>query len=271
MTLAAFLVSIFFVNCATSSRLEGLKPGSPEYLYEASMVNIDDGLYPEAVQGFSKLKNNFPYSAFARLADLRIGDTLLAQRKYQEAISSFNRFIRYSPKHEAIPEALYKIAEADYERRPSDFVLLPPAAEKDQKRVNAALRAYRRLTARYPNSEFSRKAAQRIIECSSRLADHEFYVANFYFKKGKFKAALARSLYLLEEFPASSVEDQALAISTESYLTMGELLKAEKQLAILSKKYPKYPSRNALEKRLESLKAIETQQKQPGNPKSKEQ
>ena len=47
-------------------------------------------------------------------------------------------------------------------------------------------------------------------KCALYLAENELYVANFYFKMGKYNAALARYRYLIENFPDMGQYNKAL-------------------------------------------------------------
>ena len=224
--------------CAPNPRLVNLDPKSVEYKYEAALIALEDGLFPEAIKGFSEVKSKHPYTAFARLADLRISDVYFEQGKYDDSIGSYRRFLKYNPGHPEVPYALYQIGQAYYERLPQDWWFLPPAAEKDQARVHQAIEAYRTLVARFPQNDIAKKAAEQIAECRKRLAEHEMYVADFYFKRERYKASAKRAEGILQNYPGLGLDAQALWITGQSRFEIGEFELAGLALDRLIKEFP---------------------------------
>jgi len=45
-------------------------------------------------------------------------------------------------------------------------------------------------------------------ECQKQLADHEFYVGDFYFRTKRYKAALGRFQVVLQKYPESGLESK---------------------------------------------------------------
>ena len=224
--------------CAPNARLAKLDPKSVEYKYEAALIALEEGLFPEAIKGFSEVKSKHPYTAFARLADLRISDVYFEQGKYDDAIGSYRRFLKYNPGHPEVPYALYQIGQAYYERLPQDWWFLPPAREKDQARVHQAIEAFRTLVSRYPQNDIAKKAAEHISQCRKRLAEHEMYVADFYFQRERFKASAKRAEGILQNYAGLGLDAQALWITGQSRFEIGEFELASLALDRLIKEFP---------------------------------
>ena len=69
-----------------------------------------------------------------------------------------------------------------------------------QDNVKEALEIFYRLEESYPNSEFSEAVKQNIFKCRKILAEHEIFVADFYWRTGEYGAAWHRYIYILENF-----------------------------------------------------------------------
>ena len=82
-------------GCATTL-LRGT-PKNAQDTYEVAMEDLQDGLFPEAISGFTELKTKYPYSKYAALADLRIADTHFERAKYVEAIDAYRAFLKFHP------------------------------------------------------------------------------------------------------------------------------------------------------------------------------
>ncbi|MFX6218501.1 outer membrane protein assembly factor BamD, partial [Acinetobacter baumannii] len=56
--------------------------------------------YVEAVERFRVLKSRYPYSKYAALATLRIGDVHFQEESYIEAAAAYKVFRELYPKHD---------------------------------------------------------------------------------------------------------------------------------------------------------------------------
>jgi len=70
------------------------------------------------------------------------------------------------------------------------------------------------------------------------LADHEFYIGNYYYKHGNFQAASVRFQGLTEKFPKISGEDRALFLLGKSYLELDQSGKAAEVFTRIVNEYP---------------------------------
>ena len=254
--------------CASSSNTELGKPSGPdEALYRRALTDLEDGLYPEALKGFADIKAKYPYSAFAALADLRTADTHFERGRFLEAIDSYRRFLKFHPNHAEGAYAMLRIGESYYEQLPSDWWFLPPSAEKDQGNVRLAITAFRDMTARYDDHELTSKAQERIDACRGRLADHEMYVARFYFDRERYRAALGRAEGLLKSYQGLGYDAEALWISAKSYFELGNRREAQQALARLTQEHP--DSEN-FEKATQLLQRLGQNTASPQEPKPRE-
>ena len=78
----------------------------------------------------------------------------------------------------------------------------------------------------------------RIRTCNRYLAEYEFYVGNFYFKKESYQAAAQRFDGMLLKYPNSRKESEALYYLGLSYKNMGDKEKAIVTLSALIDKFP---------------------------------
>src|SRR5262245_11860920 len=110
--------------------------------YEKGLKELKDENYPEALKYFTFLKQKFPFSKYAVLAELRVADTQFERGHYLEAIDQYKLFGRSHPTHEFVEDGYvgFKICESYYKQIPEDFFLLPPAFEKDQSATKDAVR-----------------------------------------------------------------------------------------------------------------------------------
>jgi outer membrane protein assembly factor BamD len=158
--------------------------GTPEQLYQRGYDAYQDGWYKRAIEYFQKVRDQYPLSKLALLAELGIADSHFSDAEYGEAELAYTDFINLHPTNENVPYAIYQLGMCHYKQMYS--------IDRDQTETNKARKEFERLIARFPNSKFSLMAEKTLRECKRNLAEHEFYVGNFYFKKKQYKSALKR-------------------------------------------------------------------------------
>jgi outer membrane protein assembly factor BamD len=80
--------------------------------------------------------------------------------------------------------------------------------DRDQTETEKAIGQFRYLIENFPQSTHITEARTRMQECQKQLADHEFYVGNFYFRTKRYKAALGRFQIILQKYPESGLEQR---------------------------------------------------------------
>jgi len=206
--------------------------GDPELLYREGLARYNKRDYSEALKRFELLKSSFPDSPpYTVWAELKIGDCHFFQKEYVEAIAAYEEFKKIHPTHEEIPYVLYQIGLAYFNQI---FTY-----DRDQTFTQNALSNFEYLVANYPPSLFTEKTKEKIGFCRKRLADHEFYIGNYYYKNGKFKAASVRFQGLIEKFPKMPEEDKILFLLGKSCLELDQGERATEAFNKIVSEYPK--------------------------------
>lgn len=173
-----------------------------QVLANEAEVYYRDGDYDKAADMFQQLKDRYPYSRYALLADLRVGDAYYKSERYDEAVLAYDDFIRLHPKNEAVPYAMYQTGMVYY-----DQMLTP---DRDPTFSRKAMESFQRLIKRYPHSEWAAKAQPRLQEAVRRLAGHDMVVGNFYLNTGKYRAAASRFKRILTQYPDVGLYKEAM-------------------------------------------------------------
>ena len=164
-----------------------------EQLAVQGMQNMQKKDYDEAVNDFKKLKEHYPYSKFAILAELKLGDAYFYDKKYSEASIAYEEFVRLHPRNEVIPYVLYQIGMSHF--------LAFSSVDRDPEETQLAMQSFQKVTKNFPKSEYARKADKQLFECKKRIVSHEMDVARYYYSAGEYAAARARLSGLIEKYP----------------------------------------------------------------------
>jgi outer membrane protein assembly factor BamD len=158
--------------------------------------------YKEAAALWQQIKDQYPYSEYAVLAELRLGDAHFMQEKYIEALGAYEDFERLHPDNEAVPYAVYQQGMCHYFRM--------KGIDHDQTPTIQTIQTLARLVELYPSSRYAAMAQARIAEAQNNLAGHEFYVGEFYFRRKDYQAAMNRYLGLIQYYPDSGYHQRAI-------------------------------------------------------------
>jgi outer membrane protein assembly factor BamD len=129
-------------------------------------------------------------------------------------------------------------ANATFEQIPGEWLLSPPAYERDQHFAQESLRLLRRFALDYPSDPLLPRAQKMAADALRLLAAHEFYVANFYFDRDHPRAAAGRLNTLLRSYPGSGYEPRALYLLGRSYAEMKDEKSARRAFEELVARYP---------------------------------
>ena len=179
------LVLVLIVSgCGLWAKRPDRAKATPETLYRSGKEAYQSGKYKKAIESFQRLKEEYPLHQMALLAEMGIADSHFSDEDYSEAELSYNDFINLHPTNENLPYAMYQLGMCHYNQILS--------VDRDQSETRKAGKEFEKVIARYPNSKFSFLAENMLRKCRQTLAEHEFYVGHFYFKRKFYKAALKR-------------------------------------------------------------------------------
>jgi outer membrane protein assembly factor BamD len=178
----------------------GAEASNAAKAYEKGVQERKEQNPVEAVRYFEFVKNNFPYSQYAALAELAIADMDFDHDDWAGAANAYSEFVKSHPSHPQAAYAAYRIGFSHYNDRPSDWFLYPPSSEKDQGPLRMAMDGYSRFLASYPKSDLVPKAQIELTDCRERLVSHERYVAKWYEGKDEWRGAANRYLYIADAF-----------------------------------------------------------------------
>jgi outer membrane protein assembly factor BamD len=165
----------------------------PDILAEEGIKELKKKKYDDAIETFEKVRDRYPYSEQAMLAQLKVADAYFYKKKYDEAIQAYREFEKLHPTNKAVPYCIFREGQCYYRQRST--------IDRDQTAAQKAIEEFKRLKQKFPESEYISKADVYLAKCRKDLADHEFYVAQFYFKTKRYQAALDRYLALTQDFP----------------------------------------------------------------------
>lgn len=208
--------------------------------YELAQRSIARQNYRKGIQIFEAIQARFPFSDLSRQIQLELLHAYYKSGSLEQAVETADTFIRENPIHPRVDYALYIKGLAYYESEAGflerwfkrDVTSRPPQD------VDLAYSTLRRLVERYPASEYSADAEQRMLAIKERLSAYENHVADYYLRRGAYVAAANRAKGALEQYNGASGNAESLKILVEAYENLGMNDLAEDARRVLQTNFP---------------------------------
>lgn len=178
---------------------------SKEEAYARGEALVSKRKYEIGRQYLRFVAENYANDALGKQAALRLADSFFEEKTplgYVEAQGRYKDFRSRYPSHPRSDYALYRLAQV------SDRQAEKP--DRDQANTRLAAQSYRELLQNYPTSPYTAEAKGRYRAMLDLLAEHEFLVAQYYFKRSAWEASRSRFDGLFSAFPEYSGMPKAL-------------------------------------------------------------
>ncbi len=182
-----------------------------EDLYADGLAELDGGRqlwfldttdYETAIGHFQDIIDNYPYSDYAVLAELRIADAYFQQGLYEEALSYYQDFADLHPDNERVPYTIYRAALCHVERTQDSL--------RDQTATLQALAQLERLLNEHPFSAEAQEAETLWKDMRTLLAENVMDIADFYLAREEWQSAADRYRSVLNDYPGLGLDAEAL-------------------------------------------------------------
>lgn len=214
---------------------------SPAKIYAEAKEEMGNGQWERAVLLLEKLEGRAAGTPLAQQAQL---DKAYAQYKSAEpaqALATLERFMKLHPVSPAMDYAIYLKGMINFKDDLGLFAKFTrqDLAERDQKASKESFESFKELVDRFPESRYAPDARQRMSYIVSSLAQYEVHVANYYFKRGAYLAAVNRAQIAVSDYREVPAIEEALFILYRSYDALGMQQLRDDTKRILEQNYPK--------------------------------
>lgn len=216
------IVLLLAAACALDP-VDETRDWGPDKLYFAARAELQDKNYKKAISYYQKLESRYPYGRFAQQAQL---DTAYAYWKDDEpalALAACDRFIREHPNHPDVDYAYYLKGRINFNEDLGvlGFISRKDLTERDPQAARDAFDAFKELVTRFPESKYASDARARMTYLVNALASHEAHVAEYYFRRAAYVAAVNRAQHVLLTYPQAPAIERALVVMVKAYDAMG--------------------------------------------------
>jgi len=253
------LVVILMAGLLTSCGFKRKKYDNPitkdtkqpdKVLFDRAISDIEHGRFEVARITLNTLINTYDQSEFLAKAKLAVADSWYREggaAGLAQAEAEYKDFILFYPTMEEAAESQEKVCMIHYKQM-----------DKADRDPNQALRAEdecRQLVVQFPNSKYVDETQQLLRNIQEALAEAEYKVGFYYYKRGSNFAAANRFTHLLDQYPLYSKADESLWELGDSYARLGNRFRTQEgeAYARIVKDYPLSEYADGAKKKLQEL------------------
>ena len=225
-----FLFCCVLIFGACSSTPDTAEHLSAEKLYNRGYKELNKTAYAKAAENFEKVELEHPYSKWATKAKLMGAYAYYKDQKYDDAILSLDRFIKYHPGNKDIAYAYYMKGLCYYEQI--------VGIERDQKITRDALEAFNQVIIRFPDTDYAKDARLKMDLIYDHLAGQEMEVGRFYLRQKNYLSALNRFSEVVNHYQTTGHIEEALYRQAEVYKILGLTKEYQDAVKVLGHNYP---------------------------------
>ncbi|MBK6333582.1 MAG: outer membrane protein assembly factor BamD [Thermomonas sp.] len=212
-------------------------------LYDKAHGDMEQGRWSSASETWGRLIAQYPYGPYTEQALMEQAYAEYKAGKHDDAVSSIDRFIRTYPTHKNIAYLYYLRGLSNMAR---NAVFLSRAfkldmSNRDLQAPQQAYNDFNTVASRYPNSAYAADARQRMIFLRNEFARFELTTGLYYLRRGAWVSAADRATYLLETYPQSEYQNDAVALLGEAYTRLGSTALAADARRVLEQNDPQHP------------------------------
>ena len=247
ITVALLLLSLALVlSCSGKPATKPAEIFDGQKSFAKANELMDKEEYEEARTALLEIKNRDLTKKYAPMAQLRIADSYTKEAEPDRAVEEYRKFLDIYPEHKYASYAQFQIAMIYFNQI--------EGPDRGYGGASKALEEFERLKRMFPRNPYRDIIEVRIEKCKNTIAEHEFLVGTFYYKKDSYSAAIKRFQGVLQKFPEFKKEAGVLYHLAMSHKKLGEKDKAEEYFKLLIEKHPKNSLIPQAKKELLSIK-----------------
>jgi outer membrane protein assembly factor BamD len=221
-------------------RSDETKNWSAEKLYAEARAEMNSGSYEAAIKLFERLESNYPFGTYANQAQMEIAYAHYKAQDQAEALAAVERFIKLHPNHPQVDYMYYLRGLINFNDQIGflSVIYSQDPTERDPRATRESFAAFKALVDKFPNSKYAPDSIARMNYLINAMASYEVHVANYYYRRGAYLAAVNRAQNAVGEYPESPAREEALFIMMRAYDKLGMFNLRDDTQRIFQRNYP---------------------------------
>lgn len=222
--LLALMASIILAGCSSFKNEYDKTAGwSAERLYADAREEMGNGNWSAARNRLETVEARFPFGNYAQQALIDQAYVNWKDEEPEQALAAIDRFQQQYPNHPGSDYMLYLKGVITFTPPSAMFsrITKQDPSERDPKGLRESYESFNELIQLYPDSRYTRDAKKRVAWLVNTIAENETHVAQYYYERGAYIAAINRSKTVLSDFDSVPAAEKSLYIMYLSYDKLG--------------------------------------------------
>ena len=224
----ALLAAALLAGCAGNSA--AVREKTAQELYDEGTGLAAKEKYDEALAAFKDAAKGYRGADLDADIQIALADAYFDKQEYPAAVEAYTEFLRLHPHNARADYAQFRVA-LSWQKQMGGPDRSPQPAHR-------ALEAFETLLRGYPRSTLLEQAREGSSAARRRIAEHELYVADFYRRTEKYRAAAGRYELVLREYADIGYTDRVLFELGGCYRELRDPEKAKEFYDQLRREYP---------------------------------
>ncbi|WP_181276546.1 outer membrane protein assembly factor BamD [Candidatus Pandoraea novymonadis] len=235
------ILGLSLVSCSIlPEKVDETASWSTGKLYSEAKIFFDSGNYTKAAKYYELVEGRDPFSKLSQQAKINAAYCYYKDGDLVQALNSINHFVQLYPTSPSIDYAYYLKGLINFN---DDLGLFgrfsgQDPSERDQKAFRDSYNDFKYLVERYPHSKYSKDAALRMRYALNAMAAYEAHVAQYYYHRGAYLAAVNRAQNALKEYDQAPANEDALIIMIRCYDALGMTQLSNDAKRVMMATYP---------------------------------
>lgn len=232
---------VLLVACGTVKNTPDPTSGwTAERLYKDAKEEMSAGNWSQSRTRLETIEARYPFGLYAQQALIDQAYVNWKDEEPEQALAAIDRFQKQYPNHPGTDYMLYLKGLISFTPPSASlmkFTMQDPS-ERDPKGLSESYDAFTQLIEQYPESRYANDARLRARWLVNIIAQNEVHVAEYYYTRSAYVAAINRAQRVLTDFQGVPIAERALYIMYLSYDKLDEDELRDDAKRVMDQNYP---------------------------------
>lgn len=205
--------------CSTTEKKDPYAGWNAQKIYATGHNYLRGNDYNDAIDAFVSLNSQYPFEKYAKKGDLELIYAYYTAGDPALALAASSRYIRLYPNDKNAAYAYYMAGVVEFNNGRGFLQRYFPydMSEHNSENYGNAFNSFDKVINQFPTSPYTQDARRRMIYLKNMLGNYQLNIAEYYFGKGAYVAAISRAQDVLVKYPRTTAVKPALQLLIKSY------------------------------------------------------
>ena len=211
-----------------------------KYIYAKAHQQMTNNDYYDAIKSYKSLNSQYPFTKYSENGTVDLVYLYYQNDEPALSLALAKQFLKMYPYSKYQGYIYYIIGIIGYDNG-RGVIQKYFTYDMDYHAVDTYIDSYHNFEKAIklnPKGNFVNDAKRRMIKINNLIGKHYLDIAEYYYKRGAYDAAINRASEVIENYPQSISVEEALIVKIKSYRDLGLRQQMNNNLDVLKLNYP---------------------------------